>query len=107
MNETDKSWNCASCGSLNASWLETCGGCDSDNPSLIVDTVFTLNTSTTTDTMNWGEGKETFGIQQPVYEGRYQIGDGSLNVSFSIGKKPHYIHRWFCKWCLGWKWIDN
>jgi len=47
------------------------------------------------------------GIQQPVYEGRYQIGDGSLNVSFSIGKKPHYIHRWFCKWCLGWKWIDN
>jgi len=102
MNETDKSWNCFNCGGLNASWRETCGGCNEDN------TTFTLNTSNTTDTMNWGEGNETFGIQQPVYVGRYEIGGSTgMSISFSLGDKPNFINRWFCNWCLGWKWIDN
>jgi hypothetical protein len=30
-NETDKMWICG-CGSLNASWRETCGGCGKDKP---------------------------------------------------------------------------
>ena len=40
-------------------------------------------------------------INLPKNVGSYQI-EGQL--SFSLTKKPN---RLFCKWCLGWKWIDN
>jgi len=87
--------------------------------SIVDDTSFTLDTSSdnctinTTSgrndiTLNWGEGDGPFSIQQPKYVGRYQIGgDTGMSILFSLGDKPSFINRWFCKWCLGWKWIDS
>ena len=46
----------------------------------------------------------THKINLPKYVGSYQIGG---QLSFQLTKKPNYINRLFCKWCLGWKWIDN
>jgi len=97
-NETDNTWTC-SCGGLNSSWRKTCGQCES---------VTILDTSNTTHTLNWGKGDGPFTIQQPVYVGRYEIGGNTgMSISFSLGDKLSFINRWFCKWCLGWKWIDG
>jgi len=41
-----------------------------------------------------------------MYVGSYQIGEGPPFTSFLLGNKPSYINRMFCKWCLGWKWVD-
>ena len=82
-NETDNTWTC-SCGGLNSSWRKTCGQCES---------VTILDTSA---------------IQQPLYVGRYEIGGkNGMSISFSLSDKPNFINRWFCNWCLGWKWIDG
>jgi hypothetical protein len=71
-------------------------------------TTFTLDTSSGgSDTISWSSGQDPFGIQQPVYAGAYEIGGGDYTTSFSLGEKPSFINRWFCKWCLGWEWVDN
>ena len=42
------------------------------------------------------------------YAGCYRIGGGNTgNVSFSLGKKPIWLHRKLMKLCLGWEWVDN
>ena len=65
----------------------------------------TTNTSEYDDIRN---PKHKFIIQQPLYVGRYQIGGkNGLSISVSIEDKPNFINRCFCKWCLGWKWIDE
>ena len=46
-------------------------------------------------------------VNPPTYVGAYVIGGGNNNISFSLGIKPSYLNRFFCKWCLGWKWKDN
>jgi len=25
----------------------------------------------------------------------------------ALDTKPNFINRWFCKWCLGWEWVDT
>ena len=72
-------------------------------------TSFTLDTSSgNNDTISWSSGQDPFGIHQPLYVGRYEIGgDIGVSISFLLGDKPNFINRWFGKWCLGWKWIDN
>jgi hypothetical protein len=29
------------------------------------------------------------------------------NVVYQLEKKPSLINRFFCKWCLGWEWVDK
>ncbi len=43
-------------------------------------------------------------IEQPKYAGCYELDN---NIHFNIKKKPKLIHRLFCKWLLGWEWIDE
>ena len=28
-------------------------------------------------------------------------------VALNLYKKPSLINRLFCKWCLGWTWVDS
>ena len=45
---------------------------------------------------------------QPIYVGAYRIGgETGMSISFSLSNKPSWINRQFCKWCLGWEWIEN
>jgi len=46
---------------------------------------------------------ETHSIELPKYIGAYEIG----NVTFHQTKKPSFINRFFCKWCLGFVWVDT
>jgi len=47
-------------------------------------------------------------ISQPIYSGAYRIGgETGVSISFSLSDKPSWINRQFCKWCLGWEWIEN
>ena len=41
--------------------------------------------------------------------GSYEITGSSRDyqIHFNFTKKPKLINRLFCKWCLGWTWIDN
>jgi len=39
----------------------------------------------------------------PVYAGWYSINN---EFSFSLTKKPAWIHRKMAKWLLGWEWKD-
>jgi len=51
---------------------------------------------------------ESLNINTPKYVGRYEIGGSTgMSISFSLSDKPNLVNRFFCKWCLGWKWIDN
>jgi len=103
-NETEKSWTC-DCGSLNASWLCTCGGCDITNQ---------VDTSSEPNQFGINVEDDTVvkfansAIWNTVYAGVYNIGPkSSTTTSFSLENKPNFINRWFCKWCLGWEWVDN
>jgi len=40
----------------------------------------------------------------PNYVGMYEVVEG---IHFSTTKKPNFIHRFFSKLLLGWKWVDN
>lgn len=35
------------------------------------------------------------------------IGGGYGSIILSMTKKPAFIHRFFCRVLLGWKWIDQ
>jgi hypothetical protein len=41
--------------------------------------------------------------------GSYEITGSSRDyqIHFNFTKKPKLINRLFCKWCLGWTWIDK
>lgn len=40
--------------------------------------------------------------------GSYEITGNTVNtIEFIFNKKPKLINRLFCKWCLGWTWIDK
>jgi len=82
-----------------------------NEPNKSEELVLKLNTSNMgSGTENWSNysisGRPQF--KTPFYVGRYEIGgENGLSISFSILNRPSVINRWFCKWCLGWKWIDN
>lgn len=50
---------------------------------------------------------ENYKVFLPTHAGGYQIGDENGSVTFNIGKKPNFIHRFFTRVLLGWKWIDS
>jgi hypothetical protein len=44
----------------------------------------------------------------PIPVGSYEISGYKANgMHFYLNKKPKAIHRFFCKICLGWTWIDK
>lgn len=48
-----------------------------------------------------------FKIQDPTptkFIGGYIIGEG---LQFNFTKKPFFLHRWFCRILLGWKWTNT
>ncbi len=52
------------------------------------------------------------GIEIPKYAGAYDItGQGGIkyphSINFSFHKKPFFIHRFFARILLGWKWVDS
>lgn len=49
-------------------------------------------------------------LYQTEYAGGYNIAGGNekiYTVIFRLRKKPHFIHRYFCKLLLGWEWVDE
>lgn len=47
-------------------------------------------------------------IKNPKVVGSYEItGDIRNTFEFNFCKKPSFINRFFCKWCLGWTWKDK
>ena len=44
----------------------------------------------------------------PPPVGGYRMGDHTMagSVTFSLPKKPHWIHRMGVRLVLGWKWVD-
>jgi hypothetical protein len=44
--------------------------------------------------------------QPPKPKGAYIIGDGVNTVTMPISNKPNFVHQFFCKLLLGWKWQD-
>lgn len=45
-------------------------------------------------------------IKTPEYKGKYCLG-GETGVCFYFEKKPFFIHRWFMRLLLGFKWYNN
>jgi len=45
----------------------------------------------------------------PKIVGGYEITGSSRDyqIHYNFTKKPKLINRLFCKWCLGWTWIDK
>ena len=43
-------------------------------------------------------------INYEPYVGYYDIIPGEFKISFK--RKPNFIHRWFTRILLGWKWYD-
>lgn len=47
----------------------------------------------------------TMSIGAPKYVGYYDIIPGEFSIY--LRKKPNFIHRWFTRVLLGWKWKDT
>jgi hypothetical protein len=43
----------------------------------------------------------------PDYKGVYQLGKGNSTFNISFQHKPFFIHRWFMRLLLGFKWVDK
>jgi len=89
MGMTDDTWTCG-CGSLNSEERIICEECEYNNMSLLNST-YKFNTFT-----------------QPDFVGSYRIGGATgMNIHFNRENKPNWINKQFCKWCLGWEWVEN